>query len=58
MSLRNFPLVGSDGNEYVALEFRDGDDQPPRYRLEDGRPLIREGNRYRLTDSPLTFELA
>lgn len=58
MSLRNFPLIGSDGDEYVALEFRDDSDAPPRYTLQDGRPLIREGSLYRLADSPLTFRPA
>lgn len=58
MSLRNFPLVGSDGIEYVALEFRDSSDAAPRYTLEDGRHLIRDGNQYRLADSPLTFRPA
>lgn len=58
MSMRTFPLRGSDGNDYVALEFREEDGSSPRYTLEDGRPLLREGSSYRLADSPLSFEPA
>ncbi|MEQ8033818.1 hypothetical protein [Xanthomonas sp. WHRI 6106] len=54
MSFRQFPAIGTDGEPYVIIEFRDEHASAsasethaaPRYELPDGRHLQRQGQRF------------
>lgn len=57
MSFRQFPAIGSDGESYVIVEFRDDKHgqapEVPRYELADGRHLLRQGQDYATTGGEL-----
>ena len=62
MSFRQFPATGDDGNAYVIIEFRDGQqadsatgEHTPRYELADGQRLQRYENRYANADGTLVL---
>ena len=63
MAFRQFPAVGTDGESYVIIEFRDepangrSDATGFRYELEDGRHLTREGSRFVTEDGQLRLSL-
>lgn len=58
MSFRQFPAIASDGEPHVIIEFRDKTPSEqqrtrPRYELDDGRPLRRDGQHYTTCDGEL-----
>ncbi|WP_367345646.1 hypothetical protein [Stenotrophomonas bentonitica] len=64
MSFRQFPATDANGGEYQVIEFRDekastgptAADPHVRYELlADGRPLVRDGNRYTTPGGELTL---
>ena len=58
MTFRQFPATGDDGRSRVVIEFRDpGSSKPPRYTLEDGRPLVRQGQQLSTPDGEVRLVL-
>ncbi|AWH17330.1 hypothetical protein C1922_08435 [Stenotrophomonas sp. ZAC14D2_NAIMI4_7] len=60
MSFRQFPAVDSHGETHVIIEFKpdaDGSghasESTPRYELDDGRHLVRNGREFTTTGGEL-----
>ncbi|QII28758.1 hypothetical protein G6052_08480 [Stenotrophomonas maltophilia] len=53
MSFRQFPAVDSNGESHIIIEFKPetsggghGSETTPRYELDDGRQLVRNGREF------------
>jgi len=66
MSFRQFPVTDANGDSHVVIEFKaetgragagSGDDAEPRYELEDGRVLVRNGREFTTPDGGVRLSL-
>lgn len=63
MSFRQFPAIDANGESHVIIEFTPDSTEPsgeaaaPRYELQDGRVLVREGRRFNAPDGSIRLTL-
>jgi len=65
MSFRQFPVTDANGESHVVIEFKpEGNasgsastDAEPRYELEDGRVLVRNGREFTTPDGGVRLSL-
>lgn len=66
MSFRQFPATDANGDSHVVIEFKaeadqagaaSADDTEPRYELDDGRVLVRNGREFTTADGGVRLSL-
>ncbi|WMJ68843.1 hypothetical protein [Stenotrophomonas sp. 24(2023)] len=64
MSFRQFPATDHNGDSHIILEFKPepaaishGSDATPRYELDDGRALVRNGREFSTEGGELRLTL-